>query len=109
MNTAIIVTSLVRSHVAFKFLNYVIDKIVRVVLTTLALMLRCVQTICVSVRERPREGERVGYVFSIHNKTYFLAKTWTRSVNFILLFTVFICLTSVVVGFGYLSVVRPLK
>ncbi len=60
-----------RSHAVFKFINYVTDKIVRVVLITLALMLRCVQTICVSVRERPRAGERerVGYVLSIHNKT----------------------------------------
>ncbi len=59
------------------------------------IMLRCVQTICVSVRERPRMGERVGYVLS------------ARSVYFILLFTVFICLASVVVGFGYFSVIRP--
>ncbi len=36
-----------RSQVVVKFLNYVTDKIVRVVLTTSALMLRCVQTICV--------------------------------------------------------------
>ncbi len=40
---------------------------------------------------------------------HFVAKTWTRSVDFILLFTVFICLASVVVGFGYFSVVRPMK
>ncbi len=40
------------------FLNYVIDEIIRVMLTTLALMLRCVQTIWVSVKERPRVGER---------------------------------------------------
>ncbi len=49
------------SHVAFvfKFLNYVNAKIVRVVLTTLAIMLRCVQTIIyVSLSERPRAGER---------------------------------------------------
>ncbi len=57
-NRAVVATSLVRSHVVFKFLNYVTDKIVKVVLTTLALMLRCVQTICVSVRERPSAGER---------------------------------------------------
>ncbi len=38
-----------------------------------------------------------------------VAKTWTRSVDFILLFIVFICLTSVIVGFGYFAVVRPLK
>ncbi len=42
-------------------------------------------------------------------KFYFVAKTWARSVDYILLFTVFICLASVVVGFGYFSVVRPLK
>ncbi len=42
-------------------------------------------------------------------KCNFVAKTWTRSVDFILLFTVFICLASVVVGFGYFSVVRLLK
>ncbi len=46
-NNAVGGTSLVRSHVVFKFLNYVTDKIVRVVLTTLALMLRCVQTMCI--------------------------------------------------------------
>ncbi len=44
------------------------------------------------------------------NKTYikrnFVAKTWTRSVDFILLFNVFICF---VVGFGYFSIVRPFK
>ncbi len=52
-----------RSRVLFKFLNYVTDKIVRVVLTTLALMLRCVETICVSVRERPRAGESRRFAF----------------------------------------------
>ncbi len=51
-NSAVVVTSLVRSHVVFKFLNYVTDKIVSVVLTRISLMLRCVHTICVSVRER---------------------------------------------------------
>ncbi len=39
------------------------------VLTTLVLMLRCVETICVSVRERPRAGERVGYLLSVHNNS----------------------------------------
>ncbi len=58
-----------------------------------------------SVRERERED----YVLSVHNKRNVVAKTWTRSVDFMLLFTVFICLASVVVGFGYFSVVRPLK
>ncbi len=50
-----------RSHVVFKLLNYVTDKIVRVALTTLALMLTCVETVC--------EGERSGeieYVLSVH-------------------------------------------
>ncbi len=42
-------------------------------------------------------------------KSNFMAKTWTRSVDFIILFTVFICLASVVVGFGNFSVIRPLK
>ncbi len=42
-------------------------------------------------------------------KRNFVAKTWARSVDFILLFTVFICLASVVVGFGNFSVMRPLK
>ncbi len=54
MNRAVVATSLVRRHVVFKFFNYVTDKIIRVVITTLPLMLRCVQTKCVSVRERPR-------------------------------------------------------
>ncbi len=58
-NRAVVATSLVRSHVVFKFLSYATDKIVRVVLTTLALLLMCVQTImlCASVMERPRERE----------------------------------------------------
>ncbi len=42
-------------------------------------------------------------------KRNFVAKTWTRFVDFILLFTVFICLASVVVGFSYFYVIRPLK
>ncbi len=59
MNRADVATSIVRSHVAFKFLNDVTDKFVRVVLTTLALMLWCVQsiTLCVSVKERLRAEE----------------------------------------------------
>ncbi len=68
-NSTVVATLLVRSHAVFKFLNYVTDKIARVVLILLALMLRCVQTICVSVRERPRAGERVSYVLSVHDKT----------------------------------------
>ncbi len=40
-------------------------------------------------------------------KRNFVAKT--RFVEFILLFNVFIYLASVVVGFGYFSVVRPLR
>ncbi len=63
MNSAIVVTSLVRSHVVFKLLNYVADKIVRVALTTLVRMLTCVQTVC----EWERAGERE-YVLSVHNK-----------------------------------------
>ncbi len=71
-------------------------KFVRVVLTTLALIY-CVQTyvICVSVRERLRAGEReYAMFFPYIIKCNFVAKTWTRSVDFILLFNVFICLAS---------------
>ncbi len=71
MNSTVVVTSLVRSHVVFKLLNYVTDKIVRVALTTLARMLTCVQT----------EGEGAGeieYVLSVAYiiKRNFVAKTW---------------------------------
>ncbi len=96
-NSAVVAPSLVRSHVLFKFLNDVTDKIVRVVLTTLALMLRCVQTICVAM------------CFPYIIKQNVLPKIWTRSADLILLFTVFICLASVVVGFGYFAVVRPFE
>ncbi len=61
------------------------------------------QTICVSVRERLRAGEAM---LSVHNKTHFFGKNMG---NFILLFTVLMCLASVVVGFGYVSVIRHLK
>ncbi len=44
-----------------------------------------------SVRERERDIEYV------------------LSVIFILLFTIFICLASAIVGFGYLAIVRSLK
>ncbi len=67
---------------------------------------------CVSVRERPREGEREkAMCFPYIIKRNFVTKTWTRSVNFILclLNCKCICLASVIVGFGYISVVRPLK
>ncbi len=57
-NSVILATSLVRSHVIFKFLNYVTNKIVRVMLTTLALMLRCVQTMCVCEGETECGKER---------------------------------------------------
>ncbi len=78
MNSAVVVTSLVRSHVVFKLLNYVTDKIVSNIsayvsayLTTLARILMCVQTVrlcvCEREREREREGE-IGYVLSVHNK-----------------------------------------
>ncbi len=63
-------------------------------------MLRCVQTICASVRERPM-------CFTYMIKLNFVAKT--RSVDFICLITVFICLASGIVGFGYFSIVKPLK
>ncbi len=61
---------------------------------------------CVCEREREREKTMC---FPYIIKRNVVAKTWTRSVDFMLLFTVFICLASVVVGFGYFSVVRPLK
>ncbi len=61
-NSAVVVTSLVRSHVVFKLLNYVTDKIVRVALTTLARMLTCV---------RERESMCFPYI-----KRNFVAKTW---------------------------------
>ncbi len=65
-NSAVVATSLVRSHVVFKLLNYVTDKIVRVALITSALMLTCVQTVC--------EGEREsGSLVQIHT---FLAKSY---------------------------------
>ncbi len=94
-----------RRHAVFKFINYITDKITRVVLTTLALMLRCVQTKCVSEGETESGRQRVGYVLSVHNKTEFCGK----NTQIILLFTVFICLASVVVDFDYFSVIRPLK
>ncbi len=84
-----VVASILRSHVVFKFLNYVTDKIVRVVLTTLPLMIRCVQTMCVCEGETETRRERVGYVLSVHNTILFCGKMLPRSVNFILLFTVF--------------------
>ncbi len=42
-------------------------------------------------------------------KHNFVAQTWTRDVDFILVFIVFICLASVIVGFDYFSVVSLLK
>ncbi len=67
-------------------------------LTTLVLLLRCVQTTCVSLRERAGERE-LAMCFPYIIKRNFVVKTWTRSVNFMRLLTVFICLASVVVGF----------
>ncbi len=65
-NSAVVATSLVRSHVVSKLLNYVTDKIVRVALITSALMLTCVQTVC--------EGEREsGSLVQIHT---FFAKSY---------------------------------
>ncbi len=76
---------------------------------TTALMLRCVCKLYVCLRpewERERESAMCFPCIIKHN---FVAKTWTRSVKCIVLFTVFICLTCVVVGFGYFSVIRPVK
>ncbi len=42
-------------------------------------------------------------------KLNFVANTWKRSVDFILLFTVFICLASVVVGFSYFSCCKTVE
>ncbi len=57
-----------------------------------------------------RAGEREkAMCFPYIIKHNFVPKTWIRSVDFILLFTLFICLASVIVGFGYFYVVRPLK
>ncbi len=56
LHSASVVTSLARSHVVFKLLNYITDKIVRVALTTLVRML--------TVRLWEREGE-IGYVRSV--------------------------------------------
>ncbi len=72
----------------FKFLNYVTDKIVRVVLISISTYVKvCVNYMCVC------EGEKGSFLYII--KHHLVAKTWTRSVDFILLFTVFICLASV--------------
>ncbi len=54
-----------RSHVVFKFLNSVTDKIVRVVTYVKV----CVNYMCVC--EGETERERVGYVLSVHIKTSF--------------------------------------
>ncbi len=59
-----------------------------------------------AVCERERERESMCFPYIKRN---FVVKTWIESVVFILLFTIFICLASVVVGFGYFAVVRPLK
>ncbi len=62
-----------KGHVVFKFLNNVTDKRIRVVLATLVLMLRCVQTnvtyMCVYEGENESGRERETYVLSVHNKT----------------------------------------
>ncbi len=68
-----------RSHVVFKLLNYVTDKIIRVALTTLTRMLTCANYVCVC------EGERAGeivYVLSIHNKMSFCGKNMDMICHF---------------------------
>ncbi len=62
----------------------------------------CANCICVSVRERERERQSMCFSYII--KHHFVAKTWIWSVVFILLFTIFICLASVIVGFGSFAV-----
>ncbi len=64
---------------------------------------------CVCEGKTESRRERVGLCFPYIIKHNFVKKTWTRSVDFILLFTVFICLASVIVGLVYFAVVRPLK
>ncbi len=55
-NSAVVVTSLVRSHVVVKLLNYVTDKNARVALTTLACMLTtCANCVCVCEGESRRD------------------------------------------------------
>ncbi len=58
-----------RSHAVFKFVNYVTDKIVRVVLTISTDVKVCANYICVCEGESESEREGVGYVLSVHNKT----------------------------------------
>ncbi len=54
---------------------------------------------CVCEGETESGRERVGLCFPYIIKRNFVAKTWTIPVDFILLFTVFICLASVVAAF----------
>ncbi len=59
MNSAVVATSLVRSHVVFKFLNDVTDKIIRIVLTTLCAYVKvCANYMCQCASVRERAGER---------------------------------------------------
>ncbi len=69
----------------------------------------CANYVCVCEGETESGREIVAICFLYIIKRNFVAKTWTRSVDFILLFTVFICLASVVLGFGYFPVIGPLK
>ncbi len=98
-NSAVVVTSLVRSHVVFKLLNYVTDKIVK----SSANNISAYVNVC-KLPVREREQERWSMCFSYIIKFNFVAKAWIWSVVFILLFTIFICLASVIVGFGYFAV-----
>ncbi len=87
-----------RSHVVFKLLNYVTDKIVRLALTTYAYVNVCAN--CLWGRESRRDRVCAFRII----KRNFMAKTGIWSVVFIPLFTIFICLASVVVGFGSFAV-----
>ncbi len=70
-NSAVVATSLVRSHVVFKLLNYVTDKIVRVALITSALMLTCVQTVCEGEREAGHSYKFIRFLLNRIAKSYF--------------------------------------
>ncbi len=55
MNIAVVVTSLVRSYVVFKLLNYVTDKIIRVALIIVYNVCKLYVCVC----EWERAGERI--------------------------------------------------
>ncbi len=68
MNCAVVATSLVRSHVVFKYLNYVTDKIVSSANYISAYFKLCANYICVCEGETESGRERVGNVLPVHSK-----------------------------------------